>query len=34
VVGDAEAIRESVDALGLGPITVYDPLDEDVADAV
>jgi zinc protease len=34
VVGDAEAIRESVDALGLGPITVYDPLDEDHADAV
>jgi zinc protease len=34
VVGDAAAIRESVDALGLGPMTVYDPLDEDHADAV
>jgi zinc protease len=30
VVGDANAIRESVAGLGLGPITVYDPLDDDV----
>jgi zinc protease len=29
VVGDADAIREPVAALGLGPITVYDPLDDD-----
>jgi zinc protease len=34
VVGDANAIREPVAALGLGPITVYDPLDDDRADAV
>jgi zinc protease len=32
VVGNADAIREPVTALGLGPITVYDPLDEDLAD--
>jgi len=29
VVGDADAIREPIAALGLGPITVYDPLDDD-----
>ncbi|AMW06412.1 M16 family metallopeptidase [Gemmatimonas phototrophica] len=34
VVGNAEAIREPIAALGLGPITVYDPLDEDLADRV
>jgi zinc protease len=34
VVGDADAIREPVAALGLGPITVYDPLDDDQVDAV
>jgi zinc protease len=34
VVGNADAIREPVAALGLGPITVYDPLDEDLADRV
>ncbi|GAB1343285.1 M16 family metallopeptidase [Gemmatimonas sp.] len=34
VVGDADAIREPVAALGLGPITVYDPLDDDKVDAV
>ena len=29
VVGDADVIREPIAALGLGPITVYDPLDDD-----
>jgi zinc protease len=29
VVGDADAIRDPIAALGLGPITVYDPLDDD-----
>jgi zinc protease len=33
VVGDADAVREPVAALGLGPITVYDPLDDDRVDA-
>lgn len=32
VVGDAEAIREPIAALGLGAITVYDPLDDDRVD--
>jgi len=30
VVGDAEAIREPVAALALGPISVYEPTDDDV----
>jgi zinc protease len=30
VVGDADAIREPIAALGLGPISVYDPADDDV----
>ncbi len=30
VVGNAEAIREPLAALGLGPVTVYDPADVDV----
>ena len=30
VVGDADAIREPVAALGLGPISVYEPTDDDV----
>ncbi len=30
VVGDAVAIRESVEALALGPVIVYDPADDDV----
>lgn len=30
VVGDAVAIRDSVEALQLGPITVYDPAADDV----
>jgi len=29
VVGDAEAIREPIAALGLGPISVYEPTDDD-----
>lgn len=29
VVGDADAIRESLNALGLGPVTVYDPSDAE-----
>ncbi len=29
VVGDADAIREPVGALGLGPMVVYQPTDED-----
>lgn len=34
VVGDAQAIRDSVAALGVGPVTVYDPTDgEPVPDA-
>ena len=33
VVGDATAIRPSVEALSLGPVTVYDPSDDDVAAA-
>jgi zinc protease len=31
VVGDATAIRPTVEALSLGPVTVYDPADDDVA---
>ncbi|MBL0938840.1 MAG: insulinase family protein [Gemmatimonadaceae bacterium] len=31
VVGDADAIREPIAALGLGPITVYEPTDDDIA---
>ncbi|MDQ8159721.1 MAG: pitrilysin family protein [Gemmatimonadota bacterium] len=31
VVGDASAIRASVEALHLGPVIVYDPADDDVA---
>ncbi len=31
VVGDADAIREPISALGLGAISVYDPLDDDLA---
>ena len=31
VVGDANAVRASVEALQLGPVTVYDPTDDDVA---
>lgn len=31
VVGDAAAIREPISALGLGAISVYDPLDDDLA---
>lgn len=31
VVGDATAIREPIAALGLGPITVYDPTDDAAA---
>jgi len=35
VVGDASSIREPLAALGLGPVTVYDPADmEAAADAV
>lgn len=34
VVGNADAIREPIAALGLGPITVYDPLDDDRVDVV
>lgn len=33
VVGDAEAIRGPIEALGLGPVIVYSPTDDDVADA-
>jgi CheY-like chemotaxis protein len=33
VVGDATAIRPTVEALSLGPVTVYDPADDDVAAA-
>jgi zinc protease len=33
VVGDADAIRTPVEALGLGPVIVYSPTDDDVADA-
>ena len=29
VVGDASVIREPLAALGLGPVTVYDPADAD-----
>ena len=29
VVGDADAIRESLAALGAGPVTVYDPSDAE-----
>jgi zinc protease len=29
VVGDAEAVRESLAALGVGPVSVYDPSDPD-----
>ena len=29
VVGDANAIREPIAALGLGPISVYEPTDDD-----
>jgi zinc protease len=34
VVGNADAIREPIAALGLGPITVYDPLDDDRVNVV
>ncbi len=34
VVGDAEAIREPLSALGVGPLTVYDPSDVDHAPVV
>lgn len=30
VVGDADAIREPMAALGVGPVTVYDPSDTDI----
>jgi hypothetical protein len=33
VVGDATAIRPTVEALSLGPVTVYDPAEDDVAAA-
>ena len=33
VVGDAEAVRDSLAALGVGPVSVYDPSDADVSDA-
>ncbi len=33
VVGDATAIRPTIEALSLGPVTVYDPADDDVAAA-
>ncbi len=33
VVGDAGVIREPIAALGLGPISVYDPADADRSDA-
>ena len=32
VVGDAGAIRESLSALGMGPVTVYDPSDAEAPD--
>jgi zinc protease len=32
VVGDAEAIREPIAALGLGPVVVYQPSDDDAPD--
>lgn len=31
VVGDADVIRSPIEALGLGAIQVYDPLDDDLA---
>jgi hypothetical protein len=31
VVGNADAIRAPISALGLGAISVYDPLDDDLA---
>jgi len=34
VVGNADAIREPIAALGLGPISVYDPLDDDRVNVV
>lgn len=33
VVGDASAIREPLEAVGVGPVTVYDPSDADPPDA-
>jgi zinc protease len=33
VVGDATAIRPTVEALSLGAVTVYDPAADDVAAA-
>jgi zinc protease len=32
VVGDAEAIRGPIEALGLGPIVVYQPTDDDAGE--
>ena len=33
VVGDAEAIRDSLAALGVGPVSVYDPSEADAPPA-